>query len=134
MLNLDSLRTDPKSESEGAWFTLANGMRVKIARASEHAIGDHLRAELGAERLTALRKGTLGDAEFGRVRRIAVAMACTRDWEPVQYAGAEFKFSPENLSTLVHDEALHDIRDGIALIADSDVAFRESFLRDAEKN
>lgn len=134
MLDLDKLRTDTAAETDGAWFTLGNGMRVKIARINEHTIGDAIRAELGPANVKLAREGKLADALYSRVRRIAIGMTSVRDWEPVQYQGREFSFSPDNLGTLMRDDALHDIRDGIAAIAESEAAFRESFLKDAEKN
>jgi len=134
MLDLDKLRTDTAAESEGAWFTLGNGMRVKIARLNEHTIGDVIRSELGPEKVKLARDGKLADTLYSRARRIAIGLTSVRDWEPVQYQGGEFAFSPDNLGTLLRDDALHDIRDGIATIAESEAAFRESFLKDAEKN
>lgn len=134
MLNLDKLRTDTVAETDGAWFTLGNGMRVKIARLNEHAIGDAIREELGPAGVKSARDGKLADTVYARARRIAIGLTSVRDWEPVQYQGGEFGFSPSNLSALLRDDALHDIRDGIATIAESEAAFRESFLKDAEKN
>lgn len=134
MLNLDKLRTDTAAETEGAWFTLGNGFRAKIARLNEHAVGERMREELGPANLKLARDGKLPDVDYLRARRIAIGISCVRDFDPVTYQGGEFGYSPENLATLMRDDALHDIRDGIAVIAESEVAFRESFLKDAEKN
>jgi hypothetical protein len=134
MLNLDKLRTDTAAETEGAWFTLTCGMRVKVARATQHVLTHYLSAELGPEQTQALRKGKLSAEALQRASAIATARACIRDWEPVEYAGGPFPFSPENADKLLRDDSLHDIREEIARFADSEVAFRESFLKDAEKN
>lgn len=134
MLNLDQLRVDTKAESEGAWFTLTCGMRVKLARASEHAVSAAVRDELGDEGLLALRKGKLSAEQLKRVQNIAIGRASVRDWEPVDCYGGEFLFSQDNLLRLLRDDGLHDIRDEIGRLADSSMSFREAFLRDAEKN
>ncbi len=134
MLNLDGLRVDTQAETAGAWFTLSCGMRVKIARASEHALTAELREELGEDGLQSLRKGKLTADELRRAQTIAVGRACVREWEPVNAYGGEFAFSRDSLLKLLRDDGLHDIRDEIGRLADSSIAFRESFLRDAEKN
>lgn len=134
MLNLDKQRTDTGAESGGAWFTLIGGMRVKVARVDETALSDALGKELGLEGLKAARDGKLPDRDFARARNIAIGLLCLKDWEPVELAGAEFPFSDDNRQTLLRDDSLHDIRDGIAQIAQSQAAFREAFLKDAEKN
>lgn len=134
MLNLDKLRTDTVAEADGAWFTLSMGFRARIARLNHHTVGELTRQELGPANLKLLRDQKLADSVYLRARMIAIGLACVRDFEPVQYQGREVAYSAENLGSLLRDDALHDIRDGIAMIAESDVAFRESFLSDAEKN
>lgn len=134
MLDLDKLRTNTAAETDGAWFTLTCGMRVKIARATQHVLTQFLSTELGPEHTQALRKGKLSPDILQRASAIATARACLRDWEPVEYAGAPFLFTTENADKLLRDDSLHDIREEIARLADSEMAFRESFLKDAEKN
>lgn len=134
MINLDDFATDPKAEAGGKVFTLKCGVKMTIARANSPGYIAKVQELMQPYVPTLRMKKPLPPGAFEDITVKAMASGMIRGWEPFEYMGAEFPYSPENAEILLLDERLHDIREEIAEIAGSADSYREQLLVEAEKN
>lgn len=134
MINLDDFAVDVKAEADGREFTLRCGMVMTIARSTSLGYQQAMR-ELMEPYLPALRaKKPIGAQVLEDIGIKAMASKLILGWQPVSYKGERFEYSAENAEILLRDERLHDIREEISQIAGSADAFRETLLKESEKN
>jgi hypothetical protein len=102
------LGVDTKAEVEGVWHDLAEGVRIKVARAENPRA-----AELSVKKILAAREksgGSITPEQLQRIGREVMAEALLVGWDGVtDEAGNPVPYSSEKALEYLSDPELHDL-------------------------
>lgn len=116
-----SFGTDKALETDGKWFDIGDGARLKIARSNNHVYREELARLLQPYRATA-RAGVLKPAVLDPAMTRALARGVLKDWEGVSVGEKVVKYSEEAAERLMTD--FPDFRELVSELAEQ----RESYL------
>lgn len=92
--------TDPTKETEGVWYDMAEGLRMKIARIGNPQYQKRFQA-LSKPHRRAIRRGTLSDDVAEKLMIKCLAETIVLDWEGVEDEGKEIPYSTEAVIELL---------------------------------
>jgi hypothetical protein len=102
------LGVNTTAEVEGVWHDLAEGVRIKVARA-----GNPRAEELSVKKILAAREqggGSISPEQLKRIGREVMAEAILVDWSGVtDEAGIPVPYSKEKALEFLSDPELHDL-------------------------
>ena len=123
--------TNEQLESEGVWFELGSGARIRLARQGNPKWNEFRRLKLRTYR-NGFRGGVMTDETAEEIMLDLLAETIILDWEGLTSGGQELKYSKSCARDLLVD--LRDFRDFVARASSEMESFRDTEIKGDTKN
>lgn len=117
MFDIDHLKIDPEKSEEGVWVDYLRGSSLKVSRANNKE-AENFRFQKAIEFADIFNAGgEEAEKKAFEVETETMAYFILRDWDGIERAGKELKYTPKTGMTLLADPMMQDFREDVMRIA-----------------
>ena len=134
MANIESIKTSIEKENNGVWVDFAEGIQLKIARASNPKYKELLRDFMEPKRKDR-REDKLDLEDLATLFIEIRAKTILLDWKNIEdNDGKSIPYSSEKAMEFFKDPELKDFYDFVVVVSESANHYKKDLIKDSEKN